>query len=49
MYNYFANLVDYSVEEIHDKLIEYVTDNKEMIDSAVRITLEKRGSDINFW
>ena len=49
MYDYFVNLVDYSVEEIHDKLIEYVTDNKEMIDSVVRITLEKRGSDINFW
>ena len=49
LYNYFANLTGLTVEELRDKLLEYVTENKDTIDSAVRITLEKCGSDINFW
>ena len=43
LYDYFANLTGLTVEELCDKLLEYVTENKD------RITLEKRGSDINFW
>ena len=49
MYDYFASISDFMVEEIRDNLIDFVTKNKEVIDSAVHITLEKRGSDINFW
>ena len=49
MYDYFASISDFTMEEIRDKLIDYVTENKEVIDSAVHILLEKRGSDIHFW
>ena len=49
LYNYFASLSGLTVKELHDKLLDYVTENKDAIDSAIRITLEKRGSDINFW
>ena len=41
MYDYFTSISDFTMEEIRDKLIDYVTENKEVIDSAVHIMLEK--------
>ena len=32
LYNCFANLTGLTVEELHDKLLEYVTENKDTID-----------------
>ena len=44
MYNFFASLTDYPTEELQDWLLDYVSDNKETIDLAVRIILNQRGS-----
>ena len=49
LYDYFANLAGLTVDKLCDTLLDYVMENKETIEPVVRITLEKRGSDINFW
>ena len=49
LYDYFANLAGLTVDKLHDTLLDYVMENKKTIEQAVQITLEKQGSDINFW